>query len=238
MGKTRRKKIVLLCAAVIFLWLSVPCLGPGAGYGWKVGGNLRALLSGAPPAELPDTPSARRLERLAVRTDTGYRHYRREEFGPAWADTDRNGCDTRNDILGRDLKNPVFKAKTHHCVVLSGTLNDPYTGETIEFRRGKNTSQEVQIDHVVALADAWRSGAYRWTARERAEFANDTENLLAVDGPQNVAKGASDISEWVPPNSSFRCAYAKQQILVKSKWKLSVSAAEKRAFGQILRRCP
>ena len=154
-----------------------------------------------------------------------------------WADTDHNGCDTRNDILARDLARPTFKSGTHDCVVLSGTLAEPYTGATIEFQRGDKTSSLVQIDHVVALADAWRSGAWQWEAQRRQEFANDPENLLAVDGAANEDKSASSADQWLPPNTAFRCDYVKRQIAVKNAYGLSVTRAEQDALAEQLSAC-
>ena len=125
--------------------------------------------------------------------------YDRDLFGQAWADVDRNGCDTRNDILRRDLTRYTLKAGTHGCLVLKGTLNDPYTGTTISFVRGQGTSNAVQIDHVVALSDAWQKGAQQWSQTRRTAFANDPLNLLAVDGPTNLRKGDGDAATWLPP---------------------------------------
>ena len=111
------------------------------------------------PATPP--PHSRSFRSRAGRPKTGYD---REQFGPAWSDVDRNGCDTRNDILKRDLAGETFKPGTHDCVVLTGTLDDPYTGKTIAFSRGQGTSEAVQIDHVVALSDAWQKGAQQLDA--------------------------------------------------------------------------
>ena len=165
------------------------------------------------------------------------KYSRVEQFGPAWKDVDHNGCDTRNDILARDLARPTFKPGTHDCVVLSGTLAEPYTGATIEFQRGDKTSALVQIDHVVALADAWRSGAWQWDAQRRQEFANDPENLLAVDGQANEDKSASSADQWLPPNTAFRCDYVKRQIAVKNAYGLSVTRAEQDALAEQLSIC-
>lgn len=169
--------------------------------------------------------------------------YDRDLFGQAWSDDNdqrwgHNGCDTRNDVLRRDLTDTVIDPDTHGCVVLSGVLHDPYTGRRIRFTRGVTTSIEVQVDHAVALADAWETGAQRWSAARRQEFANDPLELLAVDGPTNESKGAGDAATWLPPNKSFRCAYVARQIAVKRKWGLWVKPAERDAMTRILRRCP
>ena len=164
--------------------------------------------------------------------------YTRDQFGQTWADVDRNGCDTRNDILKRDLTGEVFKEKTRDCVVLSGTLVDPYSGETINFVRGNVTSMEVQIDHVVALSNAWQTGAFKLTIKERTAFANDPMNLLAVKGRLNSQKGDGDAATWLPPLKSYRCDYVSRQIAVKMKYKLWFTAPEKAAMIRILKSCP
>ena len=164
--------------------------------------------------------------------------YTRAQFGQTWADVDRNGCDTRNDILKRDLTGEVFKEKTRECVVVSGTLIDPFSGETINFVRGNVSSMEVQIDHVVALSNAWQTGAFKLTLKERTAFANDPLNLLAVKGRLNSQKGDSDAATWLPPLKSFRCDYVSRQIAVKLKYKLWFTAPEKEAMIRILKSCP
>lgn len=163
--------------------------------------------------------------------------YNRDEFGPRWSDVDRNGCDTRNDILARDLTEVTFRSGTHDCVVETGTLDDPYTGQVISFQRGDKTSSAVQIDHVVALADAWRSGAHAWSATQREQFANDPLNLLAVDGPANQQKSALAADEWLPARVDFQCEFVARQIAVKSKWDLSVTDTERNALAEILVGC-
>ena len=164
--------------------------------------------------------------------------YTRAQFGPAWADVDRNGCDTRNDILKRDLTNEVFKEKTNGCTVLSGTLVDPFSGETINFVQGAKTSSEVQIDHSVALSNAWQTGAFKLTADQRKAFANDPLNLMAVKGRLNSQKGDGDAATWLPPLKSYRCDYVSRQIAVKIKYKLWFTAPEKEAMIKILKTCP
>jgi hypothetical protein len=152
---------------------------------------------------------------------------------------DRNGCDTRNDVLRRDLVNVVFKAGTHGCVVLSGDLApEPYSGQQQHFVRGVGTSTQVQIDHVVALGDAWQKGAQQWSAAERLAFANDPLELLAVNGGLNQQKGDGDTATWLPPNKSYRCAYVARQVSVKAKYGLWVTAAERDAMARVLGACP
>lgn len=177
------------------------------------------------------------LDSLAVKGRAPATGYSRDQFGQAWADVDHNGCDTRNDILGRDLTDKTYKPGTHDCVVTTGVLHDPYTGTTIDFTRGQDTSVAVQIDHVVALLNAWQTGAQQLTTDQRLALANDPENLLAVDGPTNQQKGAGDAATWLPPNKAFRCAYVARQVQVKAKYDLWVTPAEKDAITNQLNSC-
>ncbi len=163
--------------------------------------------------------------------------YSRDQFGQAWADVDRNGCDTRNDMLRRDLSDLALKPGTRDCVVLSGILNDPYTATLINFLRGSSTSSAVQIDHVVALSDAWQKGAQQLTEAQRVSFANDPLNLLAVDGPANQQKSDGDAATWLPPNKSYRCDYVARQISVKAGYGLWVTRAEHDAMARVLADC-
>ena len=164
--------------------------------------------------------------------------YSRDQFGPRWADTDHNGCDTRNDILRRDLTGIAVKPGTHGCNVSSGTLESAYTGETIDFVAGQTTSSRVQIDHVVALSDAWQKGAQQLDAARRTELANDPLNLLAVDGPSNNTKSDADAATWLPPRTSERCEYVATQIAVKQRYELWVTNTEKDAMVRVLDTCP
>ena len=178
------------------------------------------------------------LNSLPVKGRAPKTGYTRAQFGQEWADIDRNGCDTRNDILKRDLTNIVFKAKTRECVVMSGVLIDPYSGDRMEFLRGEKTSSLIQIDHVVALSNAWQTGAFQKTLVERTQFANDPLNLLAVKGSLNNQKGDGDAATWLPPLKSYRCAYVARQIAVKKKYGLWVTPPEKAAIAAILAKCP
>ena len=177
------------------------------------------------------------LSGLSVKGRAPKTGYARTQFGQAWADVDRNGCDTRNDILKRDLTDLVFKAGTRNCLVLSGTLVDRYSGETINFVRGNVTSMEVQIDHVVALSNAWQTGAFKLSVAQRTALANDPLNLFAVKGRLNSQKSDGDAATWLPPLKSFRCDYVSQQIAVKAKYGLWVTAPEKAAMVSILSKC-
>jgi hypothetical protein len=196
-----------------------------------------AAASSATPAS--DRGALGLLATLDVKGRAPKSGYSRDQFGPAWTDDNRdplgrNGCDTRNDILARDL----HSQHTVNCAVVRGVLLDPYTATTIRFVRGVQTSQQVQIDHVVALSDAWQTGAQRWAAATRTDFANDPLNLLAVDGPANEAKGDGDAATWLPPNKAYRCAYVARQVAVKARYRLWVTPAEHDAIAGILGTCP
>lgn len=184
-----------------------------------------------------DSIALQRLEALPVKGKAPMTGYDRSLFGQAWKDVDRNGCDTRNDILRRDLSLTKLKPGTKGCVVASGTLDDPYTGGQIDFVRGPG-SAKVQIDHVVALGNVWVSGGQKLSQDQKAAIANDPLNLLAVDGSANMQKSDKDASGWLPKNKGFRCSYVARQIAVKGKYGLSVTPAEKQAMVRVLGSCP
>lgn len=162
--------------------------------------------------------------------------YDRDLFGQRWADVDRNGCDTRNDILARDLDPETFRPGTRECVVMTGVLQDPYTGKSLRF--AKAMARAIQIDHVVALSDAWQKGAQAWSPDKRLSFANDPLNLLAVDGPTNARKSDGDAATWLPPNRAYRCRMVARQVAVKSVYGLWVTSAERDAMARVLMTCP
>ena len=174
------------------------------------------------------------LEKLEIREHQATDSYQRSEFGSGWAAW--QSCDTRQKILARDLKNLQYSED--NCTVLSGVLDDPYTGKIINFTRGSGTSSAVQIDHVVALSNAWRTGAASWERSARISFANDDLELIAVDGAANNAKSSGDAAEWLPSNTAFRCQYIARQIAVKVKYLLWVTLAEYQAMRDVLSSCP
>jgi len=183
-------------------------------------------------------PAAAALAALAVKGRAPKTGYSREAFGPAWADVDGNGCDTRDDVLRRDLTAITTTVGTGGCEVAAGVLADPYSGTRIAFTRGVDTSADVQIDHVVALSNAWQTGASAWTPDTREAFANDPLNLLAVSGPLNEAKGDGDAATWLPPNKTVRCAYVARQVAVKTTYHLWVTPPEQAAARRVLSGCP
>ena len=174
------------------------------------------------------------VAKLTVKGRAPKTGYTRAQFGQAWYDTDHNGCDTRNDILRRDLKS---KQMQNACKVMAGTLApDPYSGKSIRFVYGG--ASEVDIDHLVALSDAWQKGAATWAAGKRLALANDPLNLLAVDSSTNRSKGDGDAATWLPPNKAYRCTYVAKQVAVKGKYGLWVTSAERDAMVRVLTACP
>lgn len=173
------------------------------------------------------------LETIPIKGRASKAGYSRTQFGDGWEIF--SGCDMRNIILDRDLQQPVIG---DNCKLQSGTLNDPYTGKAIRFNRGADSSADIQIDHVVALSDAWQKGAQQLTKEERQKLANDPLELLAVDGPANQQKGDGDAATWLPPNKAFRCQYVARQVAVKLKYHLWMTRAEKDAIRQVLNSCP
>ena len=184
------------------------------------------------------TTATQVLAQILVKGRAPKTGYSRAQFGQAWADINHNGCDTRNDILKRDLTNVVFRAGTHDCVVLSGILHDPYSGTNISFVRGAATSALVQIDHIVSLSNAWQTGAFKLSLATRTLMANDPLELLAVKGSLNTQKSDGDAATWLPPLKSYRCAFVARQVAVKAKYDLWVTKPEKEAIAKILVGCP
>ncbi|MFF3613462.1 HNH endonuclease family protein [Streptomyces sp. NPDC002580] len=174
------------------------------------------------------------VDSLAVKGRAPKTGYSRERFGTAWADTDSNHCDTRDDILKRDLKEVKFS--DGDCRVSSGVLQpDPYGGKDVTFTRGRSL---VDIDHLVALSDAWQKGAKYWDASKRIALANDPLNLRAVGASANRSKGDGDTATWLPPDKGYRCTYVAAQVAVKKKYELWVTDAEKAAMKKVLSGCP
>ncbi|WP_176710079.1 HNH endonuclease family protein [Streptomyces sp. Wb2n-11] len=188
----------------------------------------------APVASEADRSSARQLiGKVSTKGRGPKTGYDRDEFGYAWMDTAdgvplaRNGCDTRNDLLARDGEDLEYRSGSD-CVVVAMTLDDPYTGTTVEWRKQKATA--VQIDHVVPLSYGWQMGASRWSEDKREQLANDPLNLMPVDGPTNGSKSDSGPASWLPPNKQIRCSYAVRFAQVALKYEMPVTAADRNAM--------
>jgi hypothetical protein len=190
------------------------------------------------PTPVATGDAATALTALPIKGRAPLTGYDRDQFGQSWRDIDRNGCDQRNDVLARDLTEVEYRSGRHSCVVQTGTFNDPYSGHTVAFQRGRDTSDDVQIDHVVALANAWQTGAQQLGTDARERFANDPLNLMATEGAVNQSKSDGDAATWLPPARGFRCAYVARQVTVKAKYQLWVTAAERDAIAAVLSACP
>jgi hypothetical protein len=193
---------------------------------------LLALLPTA-NSQSATTDAVTALNKLEVKGRAPKTGYTRSQF-PHWSDPDRNSCDARNDILKRDLTDITYKEGTRDCKVIAGQLLDPFSGKVIIF---SPTKVVIDIDHVVALSNAWQTGAAYFDKNTRLLIANDPINLLAVDAKLNRQKGDGDAATWLPPNKSFRCEYVARQVAVKSKYKLWVTESEKVAIAKILSSC-
>lgn len=224
-GSYRRRRVILFIISCLVLYAAVFTNIPP---------KADLVLRNKPTTALIQTDLATDvLNKLEIKDHDSKNDYARERFGADWLST--GGCDTRNIILNRDLVDIVINDK---CQVVSGKMADPYTGRVIEFKRGADTSGDIQIDHVVALSNAWQTGAQQLMADQRIKLANDPLELLAVDGKSNMDKSDGDAATWLPPNKYFRCQYVSRQIAVKQKYNLWVTQSEHDAILSVLNNCP
>ncbi|RIJ52491.1 HNH endonuclease [Clavibacter lycopersici] len=243
-----RLLLAVVAVAVIGIAVAVGArealLGPDSG-----GGRLTA--------DVPDGAVARTLARAglvregridvaaaramtaAIPADGRERHprYDRDAFGPAWADTDGNGCDQRDDALVRDLARVAFSPSDPECTVVAGHLDDVYTGRGIDFARGPRTSAAVQIDHLVPLSWAWQHGAWSWSDERRERLATDLDELQAVDGPTNQVKSDQGPGTWLPPDAAYRCLYVTRFAFVVSRYGMSIDDADRTVIDRVLGAC-
>ena len=230
----KTSKTVTVLAAVAAAGTAILSLAGGPA-------SATSLRVSADTASSPPKTALAALATLPVKGRAPKTGYSRAQFGPAWTDdvtvaAGHNGCDTRNDILRRDLTAVVIRPGSNGCTVLSGELHDPYTNVVIHFNRAD--PNVVQIDHVVALGDAWQTGAQQLTLKLRTNFANDPLELLAVSGTANEQKGDADAESWLPPNKAYRCPFVARQVAVKVRYHLWVTPAEHDAIARVLATCP
>ena len=173
------------------------------------------------------------LEKLEIKGRAPKTGYARTEFYNNWPNVD--GCSLRQIIIKREVGD---NAVMDGCDVVGGTFTEPYTGSEMTFYQKSDISKKVQIDHIVALSDAWQKGAQYKSPEDRYKIATDPLNLIAVDGPANQQKSDGDAATWLPPNKSFRCQYVARQVSVKYKYGLWVTQAEHDAIANILQSCP
>jgi hypothetical protein len=230
----------------LLLWLSAVALLAVLVAYQTLGSMAAKHAEVAARADVPTVaPGTDVLAGVAVLPERARRYdYRRAAFGDAWTDDNdaplgHNGCDTRDDILNRDLVDKTYVSiKRCPDAVATGTLHDPYTNTTVAFQRGAKVGEAVQIDHIVPLAYAWDMGAYNWALPERLRFANDPANLLAVEGQANQDKGDSPPAQWMPPNTAFACQYAMQFIAVLRGYGLPVDAPSVPVLQRAAETCP
>ena len=220
-----RRLVVLLCVAIVSLSVLA--------YDMAAHELSVSPMSFEQKTESEDGSALKALQTLPVKGKAPKTGYTRTQFSNGWEL--RGECDMRNIILRRDM---VEVQMNEDCKVLSGVLEDPYTGTRINFTRGASTSDDVQIDHVVALSNAWQTGAQLLNHEQRQAFANDPLNLIAADGTANQQKSDGDAATWLPPNKSFRCQYVARQIAVKQAYSLWVTPAELGAIENVLEGCP
>jgi len=187
------------------------------------------------PTTSASSPALTALATIPIKGRAPKTGYDRDLFASDWDYS--FGCDMRNKILRRDFIEFQFRSDSS-CIIATGVLLDPYTGETIGFVRGVGTSNEVQIDHVVAVSDAWQKGAQQLSSAQRYAFYNDPLNLLAVSGSANAQKSDSDAASWLPSNKAYRCAFVARQVAVKISYNLWVTQAEHDAIYRVLQDCP
>lgn len=222
---TRRRRIVAM--VVLFATIILGLFASGTIKPYEVPKQSNVISTNV------TSPVIDSLNLLAIKGRAPKTDYSRAQFGDGWETVD--GCDTRNIILYRDLEDTIIDSS---CNVTQGVLEDTYTGKIIKFIRGSGTSTAIQIDHVVALSNAWQTGAQQLTKEKRVMLANDPLELLAVDGSANQQKSDGDAATWLPPNKPFRCQYIARQIAVKQKYDLWVTQAESDAMRSILTTCP
>ena len=198
--------------------------------------NISSLIAIPTTQANPDAPLATAvLDELEVKGRSPKTGYAREEFYSSWPTVD--GCNLRQRIIKRELGD---SAKLDGCTVLSGEYDEPYTGEHKIYSEKTEISNKIQIDHIVALSDAWQKGADldHMSKEDRYALATDPLNLIAVDASANQSKSDGDAATWLPANKRFRCQYVARQVSVKYKYHLWVTDVEKNAIAKILENCP
>ncbi len=233
---------VLLAATVVAVAVVTGCTSdtepappsPAASAGaTEIPSPVASPTTSRPPDSASSDSALVAVDLLVVKGRGPKTGYERELFGDGWQDLDGDGCDTRNELLQQQLTDVTLDDE---CRVTSGVLADPFTGQSIRFQYGGTS--EVDVDHMVALSDAWQKGAAQWDTEKRVAFANDPLNLQPTDAATNREKGDGDTATWLPPNTAYRCTYVARQVAVKVKNGLAVTEAERDAMIRILSDCP
>ena len=231
--KKRRLIALLFALGAVVVWLIVNPASYESEFTQAVndGADYAAEAVSAPDENAPLARDI--LEKLEVKGRAPKTDYSREQFYSGWPNVD--GCSLRQRIIRREFGE---SAVLNECNVMAGEYDEPYTGAHMVFTEREQISKGIQIDHVVALSDAWQKGAQNISAEKRYELATDPLNLLAVDGDANKKKSDGDAATWLPSNKKFRCQYVARQVSVKYKYSLWVTEAEKNAISKVLENCP
>lgn len=182
-----------------------------------------------------DTLARDVLELLEIKGRAPKTGYSRDEFYNNWPIIE--GCNLRQRIIKREVGDSAVLGD-NKCDVIAGEFDEPYTGSHLVFTEKSEFSKKIQIDHVVALSDAWQKGAQYMDADTRYNIATDPLNLLAADSSANQQKSDGDAATWLPPNKAFRCQYVARQVSVKYKYGLWVTETEHDAIARVLENCP
>lgn len=219
----------LVVAAAAFAGAQPRSAGPHAPEAAPVTATFVSSPDDKMPPGTPTEAAARELLRLLPRAEArlGQEPYEQARFGTSWADPDKNGCDGRQDALTRWMGHDPTKAP---CMA-SGDISDPYTGRTL------NVPEDIHLDHVVPLREAWRAGADRWSTDKRLAFANDPGNLIPTSGSANLSKADKPADQWLPPSQTYWCEYARVYVFTKSAYSLTVTRPEAHALGVALDTC-
>lgn len=231
--KGRRLAVVLVALVGVVVWLVINPTSYDAVF--VVSGNEGADYAAEAVSDADaDAPLATEiLEKLEVKGRAPKTGYSRDQFYNGWPTVE--GCSLRQKIIKREFGET---AVLDGCNVVAGEYDEPYTGEHLKFTERAQISSGVQIDHVVALSDAWQKGAQYMEASTRYQIATDPLNLLAVEAAANSKKSDGDAATWLPPNKKFRCQYVARQVSVKYKYGLWVTSGEKEAIAGVLQNCP
>lgn len=227
--RTKRLVAGIIFLATVASWLII---NP-ASYEQEIVPETNATTNVTTNAETDQPLAIDILEKLEVKGRAPKTNYARTQFYNGWPNVD--GCSLRQRIIKRDLGETAI---LDGCTVVAGSFIEPYTGQEMIFTEKSQISKSIQIDHIVALSDAWQKGAQNLTKDERYQIATDPLNLIAADGPANMEKGDGDAATWLPPNKSFRCQYVARQVSVKYKYHLWVTQAEHDAIAKTLESCP
>ncbi len=166
------------------------------------------------------------------RNEKSIPEYSRDSLPTDWKDLDGNGCNTREDILKKYTSE--YTGRFDGCKIKSGKFYDYYNGKFLRYDKSVDTGGGIQIDHIVAIGNAWISGGYKWGKDEWISYINDEEVLIPTSSKTNREKSDKDITEWKPANNSYLCTYAEKQVEIKDKYKLTVTEKEKAELKSIL----